>query len=82
MPIFLGDLNVDDEDAETAELTFRQLECLELVARGLTDTAIARKLQVRETTVRWHLDKARRKLSASTRSEAVAQAAWRGLIKP
>ncbi len=55
-----------------ATLTHRELECLRWVAAGKTDLQIARLLGVSQTTARTHIDQARRKLGARTRSQAVA----------
>jgi DNA-binding NarL/FixJ family response regulator len=63
-------------------LTARELEVLRLVAKGLTNQAIADALFVSDHTVHRHLANILRKLSVSTRAAAVAQAARRGLLNP
>lgn len=55
-------------------LTPREREILGLVARGWATARIGRTLDVRESTVRTHLERARDKLGARTRAEAVARA--------
>ena len=65
-------------DPQTA-LTHRELECIRWVAAGQTDTEIAILLNVSQTTVRTHIDQARRKLGARTRSQAVARLVLSGL---
>ncbi|MGO4716628.1 LuxR family transcriptional regulator [Bradyrhizobium sp. 2TAF24] len=62
-----------------AVLTHRELECLRWVAAGKTDLEIARLLGVSQTTARTHIDQARRKLGARTRSQAVARLVLSGL---
>lgn len=62
-----------------AVLTHRELECIRWVAAGQTDTEIANLLNVSQTTVRTHIDQARRKLGARTRSQAVARLVLSGL---
>lgn len=62
-------------------LSSRQVQCLALIAQGLTAAAIAEVLSISETTVRYHVDQARRKLSATTRAHAVALAIAGGLVK-
>lgn len=55
-------------------LSPREREVLGLVAEGLTNALIARRLRVSPATVRTHVEHARDKLGASTRAEAVARA--------
>jgi DNA-binding NarL/FixJ family response regulator len=63
-------------------LNEREIEILTLVARGKTSAQIARKLSLAKRTVDFHLDNARVKLGAATRTEAAIKAAAGGLIKP
>jgi len=65
-----------------AKLNEREIEVLTLVARGKTSTEIARKLRLSKRTVDFHIDNARNKLRAATRTEAVVKAAHSGLINP
>lgn len=51
-------------------LTDRELEILQLVARGYTNGKIARELWVTEQTVKFHLSNTYRKLGVSNRTEA------------
>ena len=64
------------------KLNDREIEVLTLVARGKTSAEIARKLRLSKRTVDFHIDNARIKLRAATRTEAVVKAAHDGLIKP
>jgi DNA-binding CsgD family transcriptional regulator len=63
-----------------AGLTDRERECLQLIARGLSDKAIAQDLGIAEVTARSYFEGARRKLKAHTRPETVAKAASWGII--
>jgi DNA-binding response OmpR family regulator len=63
-------------------LTAREEECLVWLARGLRLELIAHKLQIKPVTVDLHLTNARKKLSATTRSQAMSIAIQMGLIKP
>ncbi|MDN5749791.1 MAG: response regulator transcription factor [Pseudonocardia sp.] len=61
------------------DLTAREREVLDLVARGLTNTAIARRLSLSEKTVRNHVSNVFAKLGVESRSAAVASARDAGL---
>jgi DNA-binding NarL/FixJ family response regulator len=63
-------------------LNDREIETLTWVARGKTSAQIARKLPLAKRTVDFHIDNARTKLGAATRTEAAIKAAAGGLIKP
>lgn len=54
-------------------MTQRQLEVVELVAEGLTNAAIAERLFLSETTVKWHLKQILSKTASANRAEAVAR---------
>ncbi len=61
-------------------LSERELEVIRLVARGATNPRVARELYVSESTVKYHLRTAMRKLGASDRTELVYRASARGLL--
>ncbi|MEV4294301.1 response regulator transcription factor [Microbispora rosea] len=61
------------------ELTEREVEVLDLVAAGLTNHAIARRLFLSEKTVRNHVSNIFAKLGVSDRAAAVARARDAGL---
>lgn len=65
-----------------AELNERQIQVLTLVARGYTSAEIARELRLSKRTVDFHINNARIKLHATTRTEAASKAMARGLIRP
>ena len=60
-------------------LTEREREVLDLVARGLTNAEIARRLVVSDKTVRNHVSNVFAKLHVAGRAEAVARARDAGL---
>lgn len=64
-----------------AKLNDREIEVLTWVARGNTSAEIARKLRIAKRTVDFHIDNARIKLGAATRTEAALKAVSVGLIK-
>ena len=55
---------------------------LELVARGLTNAEIGRRLFISEATVKTHLIRAFGKLGVSGRTAAVARALQSGALPP
>jgi two-component system nitrate/nitrite response regulator NarL len=61
-------------------LTARELEVLQLLAAGLTNKEIAQRIEVTDHTVKFHVNGIFGKLGASTRTEAVVEAARRGII--
>ena len=63
------------------ELTSRQREILEGIALGLASDAIAAKIGISADTVNQHLDAIRKKLGAANRTEAVAIALRKQLVK-
>lgn len=62
-------------------LTDRELEVLALVAQGLTNRAIGRKLGISDRTVQGHLANIFGKLGAASRTEAVMAAVKLGWIQ-
>lgn len=68
--------------AACPDLTPREAEILELVARGLTNDDIAARLDVQEKTVRNAITRILRKLGVGTRAQAVARARDAGFALP
>jgi DNA-binding NarL/FixJ family response regulator len=66
----------------TAPLNEREIEVLTWAARGKTSAEIAKILDLTKRTVDFHIDNARGKLGAATRTEAVLKAATGRLIEP
>jgi PAS domain S-box-containing protein len=54
-------------------LTARQVEILSLVAEGLSNSEIASRLYLGESTVKWHIRKILRGLGVANRAQAVAR---------
>jgi two-component system nitrate/nitrite response regulator NarL len=74
-PIREGDAEFPVED-----LTPRELEVLQLLAEGLSNKAIACRLEISEHTVKFHVNAILGKLGAQSRTEAVVRATRLGLI--
>jgi DNA-binding response OmpR family regulator len=64
------------------ELNDREIETLTWAARGKTSGEIAQILGLTKRTIDFHIDNARAKLGAATRTEAVIKAATGRLIEP
>jgi DNA-binding NarL/FixJ family response regulator len=62
-------------------LTTREMEILALIARGRSNKAIARELDISEGTVKTHVKSILQKLDATSRTEAVSIGAKRGLVR-
>jgi two-component system nitrate/nitrite response regulator NarL len=62
------------------ELTRREIEVLELAARGMQNAAIAKALYLSVNTVRNHMQSGMAKLGAHSKLEAVAIAVRKGII--
>jgi DNA-binding NarL/FixJ family response regulator len=63
-----------DTDLRLDELTAREREVVELVAQGLDNPTIARRLGMRDKTVRNHLSAILSKLDLHSRSEVIVRA--------
>ena len=73
--------NPVDEDRIVKKLHYRELEILNLVAKGMSNKEIAKKLYIAERTVSSHLVHIFEKLEVSSRTEAVVFALKKSLIK-
>ena len=61
------------------ELTAREAELLDLIARGLNNTEIAKRLYVSQKTVRNHVSNIFLKLQVADRAQAIVKAREAGL---
>jgi len=66
-------------DQQTEPLTARELKVLRLIAEGLSNHNIAKKLFISEPTVRTHVSNILRKLSLDNRTQAALYALREGL---
>jgi two-component system nitrate/nitrite response regulator NarL len=62
------------------ELTAREQEVLQQLSLGLANKEIAQKLHISDHTVKFHVNAILTKLGVTSRTEAVVQAARRGLV--
>jgi NarL family two-component system response regulator LiaR len=70
----------DEKKREDLHITRRELEILELIARGLSNREIAEKLFVSENTVKTHSSRVFDKLGARRRTQAVQRGKEFGLL--
>ncbi len=61
-------------------LTPREIEVLHLLAEGMTNRAIAQRLEISEHTVKFHVNAILGKLGAQSRTDAVVRATRLGVI--
>jgi len=78
-PVLAGVL-ASAESERIPQLTKREREVLRLLADGLTNEEIGKRLFLSPETVRTHVQKAMRRLEADTRTQAVALALRQSLI--
>jgi DNA-binding NarL/FixJ family response regulator len=70
------------QSAELATLTEREREVLELLAEGISNAEIARRMWVGEATVKTHVSKVLMKLGLRDRVHAVVYAYEHGVVRP
>jgi DNA-binding NarL/FixJ family response regulator len=79
---FLNQLSSSEKDqaVDYEQLTERETEVLQLLARGLLNKEIAETLFISERTVKFHVSAILRKLNAGNRTEAVRISIEAGII--
>jgi len=76
----MRDVSPEGQDPASSQLTARELDVLKLLAKGMTNKEIAAELVITVRTVKFHMSSIMRKLEAGNRTEAVKNAAERGVI--
>ncbi|OWW21199.1 response regulator [Noviherbaspirillum denitrificans] len=66
---------------DTAELSARELQVLELIAGGMSNKQVAQAVSITEGTVKFHVNNILSKLGVDSRTEAVTLALKRGIIR-
>jgi DNA-binding NarL/FixJ family response regulator len=80
-PVLAGVLASGEATEQLSMLTQREREVLRLLADGMRNEEIGRRLHIAAETARAHIRNAMRKLDADTRTEAVATALRQQLIE-
>ena len=80
--LFSGPTAVNALDSSPLDepLTARESEVLDLLSQGLSNKLIARKLNISEHTVKFHVSSIYTKLGAASRTDAVNKGARLGLV--
>ena len=68
-------------DAESDSLSEREMEVLQLLAKGLSNKEIGRALWIGETTVKTHVSHILRKLGQADRTQAVLAGVKAGIVR-
>lgn len=63
-----------------SELSQREIEVLELIAKGLSNREIGETLGIAEATVKWHVNIILERLGVADRTEATVAALQRGIL--
>lgn len=64
-----------------AKLTSRELECLQIIAKGLNNVEVASVLNLSRATIRTHLEHIYQKLQVTNRVEAITEGIRQGIIE-
>jgi DNA-binding NarL/FixJ family response regulator len=79
--LVIGAVTLADGKQFTGLLSLRQLEVLRLLAQGMTNKEIAKRVGIREKTVRNHISAMYARLGVDHRSEAMLYAIRKGLVE-
>ena len=71
---------VDDDEGGASVLTDRELEILQIIAKGLSNNEAAKVLGLSKATIRTHLEHIYEKLDVTNRVEAVTEGIRQGII--
>ena len=74
-------LLLQETEVNHYQLTEREHECLVLVSQSISVSEIAKKLQITERTVNYHIQKLNRKMGVRNKHQAVAKALAEKLIQ-
>ena len=69
------------ERMDTEDLTDRERDVLNMMARGTSTAALAAALQISEGTIKFHINHIFQKLGVNDRTQAIIMALRRGLIR-
>src|SRR5688572_12304721 len=75
-----ADAAADDDDDGVSVLTDRELEILQIIAKGLSNNEAAKVLGLSKATIRTHLEHIYEKLDVTNRVEAVTEGIRQGII--
>lgn len=79
-PAFTVRPSKSSDDIPT-DVTARELEVLQLLAEGLANKAIAKRLEISENTVKFHVNALLEKFGVGSRTEVVIKAIQNGLVR-
>jgi DNA-binding NarL/FixJ family response regulator len=72
---------MSDAKNRRRQLTERELECLQMIAKGLSNSEAADVLDLSKATIRTHLEHIYQKLDVTNRVEAVTEGIRQGIIE-
>lgn len=78
--LLLSPTSTESGDETTESLTPREMQVMQLLARGLANKTIAQELEISEHTVKFHVNSILAKLGAESRTDAVVRAMRLGLV--
>jgi DNA-binding NarL/FixJ family response regulator len=79
-PPELFDSSNQKEPHKRALLSIRELDCLQIIAKGLSNHEAAHVLNLSKATIRTHLEHVYQKLDVTNRVEAITEAIRQGMI--